>query len=116
MLKEFVEQFDSDIITIDEAGKGTSMLTVNLLDEEVLKEMSKKYNKTLGQIALNWSISQGVIVIPRTSSTERMKENLLSTSFKMKDEDIEKIGQLNRNFHFCSSLNWKSFNGIDVFA
>ena len=81
-----------------------------------LKEMSKNYNKTLGQIALNWSISQGVIVIPRTSSTERMKENLLSTSFKMKDEDIEKIGQLNRNFHFCSSLNWKSFNGIDVFA
>ena len=89
---------------------------LNLLDEEVLKEMSKNYNKTLGQIALNWSISQGVIVIPRTSSTERMKENLLSTSFKMKDEDIEKIGQLNRNFHFCSSLNWKSFNGIDVFA
>ena len=89
---------------------------LNLLDEEVLKEMSKNYNKTPGQIALNWSISQGVIVIPRTSSTERMKENLLSTSFKMKDEDIEKIGQLNRNFHFCSSLNWKSFNGIDVFA
>ena len=78
--------------------------------------MGKKYGKTPGQIALNWSISQGVIVIPRTSSKDRMKENLESMEFSMSEEDIEKIGQLNKNYHFCSSLNWPSFDGINLFA
>ena len=34
ILQEIVDRLDSDIITIDEAGKGTSLLTVSLLDEE----------------------------------------------------------------------------------
>lgn len=34
VLQEIVDKLDSDIITIDEAGKGTSLLEVNLLDEE----------------------------------------------------------------------------------
>ena len=89
---------------------------LNLLEEDVIKGMGKKYGKTPGQIALNWSISQGVIVIPRTSSKDRMKENLESMEFSMSEEDIEKIGQLNKNYHFCSSLNWPSFDGINLFA
>lgn len=34
ILQEMVDRLDSDIITINEAGKGTSLLTVSLLDEE----------------------------------------------------------------------------------
>ena len=45
-----------------------------------------------------------------------MKENLESMEFSMSEEDIEKIGQLNKNYHFCSSLNWPSFDGINLFA
>lgn len=34
ILQEVVDKLDSDVITIDESGKGTSLLTVSLLDEE----------------------------------------------------------------------------------
>ena len=38
----------------------------NLLGEKFIIDLSKIYNKTVGQIALNWSISREVIPTPMT--------------------------------------------------
>lgn len=89
---------------------------VDLLNEDIIKELAKKYNKTQGQIALNWIICLGVIPIPRTSKIDRMKENLGAATFRLTDEEVKKISALNKNYRFCSSLNWESFSGIDLFA
>jgi D-xylose reductase len=49
---------------------------LNLLDEPIIKDMAKKYNRTPGQIAINWAISQDLIAIPGSSNPKRVQENL----------------------------------------
>ena len=89
----------------------------NLLGEKLIIDLSKKYNKTVGQIVLNWSVSREVIPIPMTSNPHRMIENLKSTDFTMNKEDLEKIDKLNRNQRYGQSEIWDIYdNKIDVFA
>ena len=89
----------------------------NLLGEKLINDLSKKYNKTVGQIVLNWSVSREVIPIPMTSNPHRMIENLKSTDFTMNKEDLEKIDKLNRNQRYGKSEIWDIYdNKIDVFA
>ena len=81
------------------------------------KNIGKKYNKTVGQIVLNWSVSREVIPIPMTSNIHRMKENLGSTDFVMEKDDLTKIDALNRNQRYGQSEIWDIYdNKIDVFA
>ena len=89
---------------------------LNLLEEPLVKELATKYNKTPGQIALNWLIYLGIIPIPRTSSLSRMKENLGAMDFKLSKEDHDKMSKLNRNYRFCSTTQWKDIDCIDLFA
>ena len=89
----------------------------NLLGEKIIIDLSKKYNKTVGQIVLNWSISREVIPIPMTSNLHRMKENLGSTEFIMDENDLQKIDELNRNQRYGQSGIWNIYdNQTDVFA
>jgi len=89
----------------------------NLLGEKIIVDLSKKYNKTVGQIVLNWSISREVIPIPMTSNLHRMKENLGSTEFIMDKNDLKKIDELNRNQRYGQSGIWNIYdNQTDVFA
>ena len=89
----------------------------NLLGEKLIVDLSKKYNKTVGQIVLNWSVSREVIPIPMTSNLHRMKENLASNEFVMDENDLKKIDKLNRNQRFGQSDIWNIYDDqIDVFA
>lgn len=89
----------------------------DLLNETIIKELSEKYQKTPGQIVLNWSVCLGAIPIPSTSNVNRMKENIIACQFKMSDDDVNRISALNKNYRFCPSTNWPAtFAWIDLHA
>ena len=102
-LKKYVEENDLE-------------LDIDKVESAIVKELATKYNKTPGQIALNWLIYLGIIPIPRTSSLSRMKENLGAMDFKLSKEDHDKMSKLNRNYRFCSTTQWKDIDCIDLFA
>ena len=57
---------------------------------EIMDQISKKYNKSYAEVALNWLISQdNVVTIPKSTSIDRLKENFEATSWFMEKEDIE---------------------------
>lgn len=57
---------------------------------ELLEDLSKKYWKTISQIALNWLISQNnIVTITKMSKIEHIKENLWAIWWKMENNDIE---------------------------
>lgn len=47
------------------AGPVTS---VNLLEDTLIRNLSKKYNKTASQILLSWGLTRGYVVIPKSTS------------------------------------------------
>lgn len=88
----------------------------DLLSEEIVQQMAEKYNKTKGQILLNWALSQGLVIIPMTGKLERMNENMEALDFTMTKEDIFEIAKLNKNYRFCGSSVWGFSEGVDIFA
>ncbi len=62
-----------------------------IIDNPVVKEIAAKYGKTPTQIALRFTVQRGIVVIPKTTSKERMKENLNLFDFSLNDDDIEKL-------------------------
>ena len=86
---------------------------LDLLNEEIVKNLANKYGKTVGQIILNWHVHLGVIPIPGSANPERMKENLAGIDFKMEDKDYDLISSLDKQFRFCDGIG---IYGIDIFA
>lgn len=67
-----------------------------LSENQLLKELAEKYQKTPAQIAINWLISkESVVTIPKSSSTEHMKENLGALGWSMDAEDIAALDKFN---------------------
>jgi diketogulonate reductase-like aldo/keto reductase len=56
--------------------------------------ISDKYNKTIGQIAINWLISKkNIITIPKSTNSEHLKENLGALGWELKQEDIKRLDE-----------------------
>ena len=87
----------------------------DIFEEEVVKELAKKYGKTVGQVLLNWHYCLGAIPIPATSKIHRMKENLEALTFKMDEEDVKKLCECfnDKKMRFCGS---KKYCGINIFC
>ena len=71
-------------------GEGRNGLFTN----EVLVNIGKKYNKTSAQIMLRWLIQRGVIIACKSTHIDRMEENFNVFDFKISDEDMKKISEL----------------------
>lgn len=58
-------------------------------DHPVLVDIARKYNKSVAQVLLRWSIQHGFVPLPKSSSRDRMMENADIFDFKLTEEDIE---------------------------
>lgn len=68
-----------------------------LLENEILKEIAKKYNKTVAQIVLRWDLQSQVVTIPKSTNERRLIENIGIFDFNLSKVDIDKIDSLNQD-------------------
>lgn len=89
----------------------------NIFENEVLKEIGKKYSKSNAQIVLRWLVQRGVVAIPKSVHKDRMVENFNVFDFELTDEDMEKIKTLDRNeSNFFSYEDPEGVKGIMDFV
>jgi diketogulonate reductase-like aldo/keto reductase len=62
-------------------------VSLNIFADPVLKKLAEKYKKTVAQIVLNYFWSEKVILIPKTVSALRLKENYEFTDFVLDEAD-----------------------------
>jgi len=60
----------------------------------VLTKIGEKYGKGAGQVALRWNMQRGVVVIPKSTHRERIKQNLDVFDFSLTDEEMQEIAAL----------------------
>jgi len=67
-----------------------------LLEDPLLREISKKYKKTGAQILLRHLVQKGLAVIPKSSNPKRMRENISIWDFELMPKDCEAIDLLDQ--------------------
>lgn len=67
-----------------------------IFNDPVIAEIASKYHKTAAQVMLRWNIQRGVVVIPKTTHIERMKENFDVFDFALTNEDMSAISSLDK--------------------
>lgn len=64
--------------------------------DQVISRIAKAHNKSPAQISLRWLVQQGIVVIPRTSKVERLKENIALFDFELTAAEMTEIAGLAR--------------------
>ena len=90
--KEWNDKYGVQLEAWAPFGEGRS----NMFEIEELKNVGKKYNKTSAQVILRWLIQRGIVVIPKSTHIERMKENFEVFDFELSDDDMKLISTLDK--------------------
>lgn len=100
-LKEYVSKYG---IIIESwypfGGRGHTSENFN---NEVIRDIATKYNKTSAQIILRWQLQAGYIVIPGSSNPDHILENYSIFDFSLNEEDMKNIADINKNQRY---ENW----------
>ncbi len=65
-----------------------------VLDDETLAGLAQKHGKTPAQVVLRWHVQSGLVVIPKSTSIDRIRENADVFDFELDADDLEKIAAL----------------------
>jgi 2,5-diketo-D-gluconate reductase A len=71
-----------------------------LLDNPAIVAVAQAHDKTPAQALIRWSIQLGNIVIPRSSSPERIKSNLDVFDFELTDDEMATLNGLDEGTRF----------------
>lgn len=67
-----------------------------ILDEPVVAEVASRIGRTPAQVVLRWHVQQGLVVIPKSASPERMSANLAVFDFELSDTDLAALATLSQ--------------------
>ena len=68
-----------------------------LLDDPTITKLAKAYDKTPAQIVLRWHVAHNRVVIPKSKTPSRIRENHDIFDFNLELTEIAEIDSLNRN-------------------
>ena len=72
----------------------------SVLNHSLILSLATNYNKTPAQIVLRWGVQRGTAIVPKTSTLNRLGENLDLASFELTSQDMESINSLDKNQRF----------------
>ncbi|MET0700493.1 MAG: aldo/keto reductase [Mycobacterium sp.] len=71
-----------------------------VLKNETVQSIAASYGKTPAQVVIRWSLALGNVVIPRSSSAERIAENFDVFDFELSTQDIDALNALDDGTRF----------------
>jgi diketogulonate reductase-like aldo/keto reductase len=121
-LVEFCRSNSIQFQAYSSLGTSDQNLHKDLMENEKIAEIAKKYSKSAAQILLKWALQQDIgsfktqfsifsdfliqknclkAVIPKAVKFEHLKANIEIFDFNLNSEDIDSITKLNANRNLC---------------
>jgi diketogulonate reductase-like aldo/keto reductase len=65
-----------------------------IFEVKEIQDIAAKYQKTVAQVAIRWSLQRGYLPLPKSVTPERIIENTKVFDFVLSDEDVETLAGL----------------------
>lgn len=92
--REATVAYDREHKIITEAW--SPLKPAELLDDPVITELAERHRRSPGQIILRWHTQLGLITVPKSSSPQRIKDNISIFDFELTDAELASISALDR--------------------
>ena len=89
-MMEYLRPFNVALEAWSPLAEGRNSIVKN----KTLLTIGERHGKTAAQTALKFLVQGGVIIIPKTTHTERMRENIDLFDFTLTDDDMKAIQRL----------------------
>lgn len=67
-----------------------------VLEEQTIVEIARAHGKTPGQVVIRWHLQLGNVVIPKSVTPQRIRENIDVFDFELADDQMQAIAGLDR--------------------
>ena len=78
----------------------------SLMENPVIMDIAKTHGYTPAQVLIRWAIQRGTSVIPKSVNPGRMKQNLDAASIELTEEDMKRIGAMDRHERILKGALW----------
>lgn len=89
-LQDVMTTYDTKVMSWGPFAEGRN----DFFSNDVLKIIGNQYGKSVAQVALRFLIQRNIIVIPKSTHKERMKENFDVFDFALSAKDMEDIAKI----------------------
>lgn len=98
--QEIMKKYGTQIMSWGPFAEGRN----NYFSNPVLTEIGMKYGKSVAQVALRYLLQREVVLIPKSTRIERMRQNFDIFDFTLSDEDMTAIATLEKGKVFSSPI------------
>lgn len=85
-----------------------------LIEDPVLQAIAAKHGKSTAQVMLRWHVEIGCVVIPKSVTPSRIKENINVFDFKLDADDHQQIESLETGTRFGSDPDLYYLPGVQA--
>ncbi|KAM4039936.1 aldo-keto reductase family 1 member C3-like [Anomaloglossus baeobatrachus] len=78
-----------------------------LLEDPVLNSIAKNLTRTPAQVALRYLLQRGVVVLAKSFTPDRIKQNFQVFDFQLNDEEMKTLDERNRNLRYLNTQQWQ---------
>ena len=103
--KDILEYCKNNGITVEAFSPfGRGLLTKQIFEEPILNDIAMRTEKSVAQVILRWVYQLGIVSIPRSNKTEKLKQNIDIFNFNLSESDMTAIDGLNRNMYTSGGI------------
>jgi diketogulonate reductase-like aldo/keto reductase len=107
-LLQFCKDHNIAVVAYSPLGSGE----LGLIEHPIVKQVAESEHLTPGQVLISWAVTRGCIVIPKTGSVERLKENHVEGGErKLSQDSMNKLGMISKEKRLnkprtCDPMDW----------
>lgn len=88
--QKYMDEFGTRLMSWAPFAEGRN----GFFTDPTLSAIGARHGKSVAQIALRWLVQRGIIVIPKSTHIERMRQNIDIFDFSLSDDDMAAISAL----------------------
>ncbi|WP_105992492.1 aldo/keto reductase [Staphylococcus simulans] len=73
------------------------LMNAQILEDETVKQIAEEVDKSPAQVIIRWNLQHDVVVIPKSVTPSRIKENIQVFDFELTDNQMQRLDDLNQN-------------------